>query len=90
MDLEQRKNRGEKAKRILEDEIVKDAFSKIEQNIIDKWREAKTTDFESQQHCKMMLTVFENFRAHFQAVINDGKIAEDKLSEKLKKPFKRR
>lgn len=71
--------RGSKAKAILENEIFQDAWAKVEEGIIERWKEAPMRDLEGQQALKMMLKLMSDVRAQIEEVMTTGKMAEASL-----------
>lgn len=84
MDQEQERIRGEKARQILNDELVVEAFSLIEKQIIEQWEQAPARDKEGKEHLWIYYKVLKKFKAHLEDVLNTGKMAAIQLQEKKK------
>lgn len=85
MSREERIARGERAQRILEEQIVVDALDTLERQYIAAWRSAKTV--EAREDCHRYIKVLEKFKAHFGQAMGDGAMARRELSEISGKRF---
>lgn len=72
--------RAEHAKRIIEDEVFKQAFNEVESGIIAAWRDAPIRDTQGQHELKLMLTCLQNTRKCLENTLISGKLAEIETS----------
>lgn len=77
--LRQRVNRADRAKRILEDELIKEAFEKIESTIDYAWKNSKADDEEARHNAYLMLRLLQDFKEQFHSVITTGRVSEREL-----------
>lgn len=86
-------DRGGKANALLNSEIYREAFRKVEEGIIEKWKDAPVRDLEGQQSLKLMHKLLSDVKAYIEGVAEDGKMAaitldhERTLAHKAKKMF---
>ena len=83
MELEQEALRGERAKQILEDPLVKSAFDEILSVTVQKWSDASTSD-DGAQKLRDFYRATLLFRQVFENHIETGKMAEIQLKQSLK------
>ncbi len=69
MDLERRFHR---AQEILRDEMIVEAFEKLEQNIYERWKNSRATSDRETAYYEYMAA--RAFKQHFESVLNKGKI----------------
>src|SRR5690349_11359930 len=73
--------RGERARTILEDPLVGEAFGALERACIDEWRRAPARDVEGRERLWLMLKLCERLREHFVSLVENGKLAADRLAQ---------
>lgn len=73
--------RGERAARILNDEIFKDAFESVRQALLTKFESAPVADTEGMTKIRLCLKLLNDVRANIEATMNDGKVAAFELEE---------
>lgn len=66
--------RAEHAKRLLEDELVKEALQSIEDELTRGWKESPATDQGGRERIFQMLCILQSFRRFFETAMNDGKV----------------
>jgi hypothetical protein len=73
-------SRGLRARAILDDPLVADAFAALERECLAEWRRAPARDVEGRERIWLMLKLTERLKAHFETLISDGAIAVDRLA----------
>jgi hypothetical protein len=73
--------RGERARAILEDPLVGEAFGALERACIDEWRRAPARDVEGRERLWLMLKLCERLREHFVGLVESGTLAADRLAQ---------
>jgi hypothetical protein len=73
--------RGERARAILDDPLVAEAFSVLERECIDEWRRAPARDMEGRERLWTMLRLVEKLRAHFTSLIEAGRLADSRIAD---------
>jgi len=63
------------AKRLLEDEVLLDAFSTIEEDIYREWRSSEVNDYDKRTDLFLTLKCLERLEARLRAILDDGTIA---------------
>ena len=84
VELHAQKQRGIRAKQILDDELIKKAFHDIRESIFDKIAQSSFKQQDDREDCYRMLRAIESFEGKFKQYINTGKVAEDKLNPLMK------
>lgn len=63
------------AKRLLEDEVLTEAFASVEKDIFDEWRSSDVNDYELRGDLFLTLKSLERLKARLRAILDDGTIA---------------
>lgn len=71
--------RGERARLLLDDDLVKDALAEIEQTIIDQWRELSIENKAQAEELKRLMWAAKQFRAIFEVTISGATVAKNEL-----------
>lgn len=77
--LEDAIRRGERARAILEDALVIEAFDGIEANLLAAWRASPQRDAEGRERLWAMVAAMDAFKAAFTVYMNDGAIAAQEV-----------
>lgn len=77
--LRQQQARGDRARRILDDELVREAFEKIEAAIVEGWKGSASHEEEQRRNAYLMHRLFQNFRAEFTRAVTTGAAAGKEL-----------
>ena len=72
--------REEQAKRLLNDELFKEAFSTLEKNLLDSWNSSGVSEVEAREQIWLSLRLLERIRLHLTSIIETGDMAK-KLRE---------
>jgi hypothetical protein len=75
MTKEQRIAKGNHAKRLLEDEVLRDAFDSVERDIFEEWRTSDIMDYDVRSDLFLTLKCLERLKARLRAILDDGVIA---------------
>ena len=75
----EQRSRGEEAKSIINSPLFKDAFSILDAEIINSWRESKPEDEKLRHDAYLMQDLLHSLRRHFVQVMSTGKMAEAEL-----------
>lgn len=82
--LEREAARGQQANDLLGNELYKEAWEKVESEIIQKWKDCAVKDITGQHELKMMLRVLSEVRRYVQIVAETGKMAQIQLDNESK------
>lgn len=75
MDRQKLIERGQHAKRLLEDELLAEAFSRIEKDIFEEWRHSSINNYDERTDLFLTLKCLERLKARLRAILDDGSIA---------------
>lgn len=79
MNDQEKANRGEEAKRLLENVILQEALSALDQIYIQAWRNAQT--LEAREDLYRYVTITKQFKSDLEAIVKDGQFAVDRLKK---------
>jgi hypothetical protein len=74
-------SRGIRARAILDDPLVGEAFAAIERECLAEWRRAPARDVEGRERLWLMLKMTERLKAHFVSLIDSGRLAGERVAE---------
>lgn len=77
--LQRKISRGQKAKALIEDEVLNEAFNTLEKSYLDFWRTTDVKDFRAREAIFIAVNQVEKLKSHLHAVLSDGKIADIEL-----------
>jgi hypothetical protein len=66
------------AKRLLEDELLKEAFAEVEKDIFEEWRMSAPADHDARSSMFHTLKGLERLKARLQAILDDGLVAKSR------------
>ena len=75
MDLEKEKQRGQRAKQILEDELFVEATNIIKTNLYNEWINTPIRDSEGREKIFLMTRMFDGLLVQLKSVLETGKLA---------------
>lgn len=82
MDLEKEKQRGLRAKQLLEDEIFVEAKNIIKTSLYQEWLNTPIRDSEGREKIFLMSKMFETLLVQLQSVLETGKLATKQIDKK--------
>ena len=77
--LRKEQDRGVQAQRLLDNEILKDAFEKIESEIDRAWKNSEGRDSEVREHAYYMHRAVQSLRDSLKQVVTTGKFSSHQL-----------
>lgn len=63
------------AKRLLEDEVLIEAFDAVERDIFTEWRASDVNAYDERSDLFLTLKCLERLKARLRAILDDGTIA---------------
>ena len=66
------------AKRLLEDELLKEAFAEVEKDIFEEWRLSSPAEHDARSDMFHTLKGLERLKARLQAILDDGLVAKSR------------
>lgn len=82
--LRQDLDRGARAERLLKEELLQEAFSLVENHIMEMFRHASLRDDEGVLKSKQLLHALTLVRRALEQAVTDGKVAANLLEEKAR------
>ncbi len=84
--LEKERVIGDRAKRLLDDDLIQDAFTSIENNLLQQFKSGSHNDVQGLVHLKMLYTNFLAFKSIFENAVVTGEMAKKELESLEKQP----
>jgi hypothetical protein len=81
MDLEKEKQRGQRAKAILEDEIFAEAVQKVSAELRQEWLNSPIRDTEGREKIYMMEKMLNVLLVQLRSVLETGKLASKQINK---------
>ena len=82
--------RGERARQLLEEPLIKDSLAKLEQDVFEAWSRSAIRDKEGQHELLLMVQTVRKFRGLLEAVVMTGDIEKSNLkTPKLRQVLER-
>lgn len=80
--------RGERASALLRDEILKDAFTYLDEQFLQAWRQTSVDDTDARERLYYMSQALASVKGYIEGVVTDGKLAQATLDELQKRQQK--
>ena len=77
MDIQQRE---EHAKRLLNDELLQEAFDTLREELMNRWSHSGSTDLEARESIWLAIRLLEKIDGHLKSIVDTGHMA--KMMEK--------
>jgi len=74
-------SRGEKAEALLRNELLEEAFAKLEDDFIQAWKASAVEDTQNRERLYMLCQNLSAVKAYLENVVTDGKLAKAQLTE---------
>jgi len=78
--LRRQLDRAAKARAILDNEMLTEAFATLRQAYLDAWEATAPRDQDARERLWMATTVLTKVAGHLETVLTDGKIASQQLA----------
>lgn len=82
-------SRGRRAKQLLEDELVNEAFKSLEDAYVLAWRSTAPLDEKAREKLYLAINVVGKVRDHLQRVVENGTLARKELDQLATDPRKK-
>jgi|TARA_Y100001938_G_C7980242_1_gene374008 hypothetical protein len=76
-------DRGAKAKALLNNPMLKEAFEQLEKQYIEAWKISPNRDSEGRERIYLLMKSLDAVHAHLVSVLETGKLAEKQLNLKF-------
>jgi len=83
VELRKQENRGQKAKALLENPLLTEAFDKVDSLLVEIWRDAKDPNIREDAH--RAVSLLPKIKAAIETHVHAGDLAKKKL-EQLVRP----
>jgi len=80
--------RGAHAKTLMDNELLQEAFAKLEADYITAWRTTPARDTDARERLWQAVNVLGKIKDHIGRVAADGKLAQRQLDDIAKAPGK--
>lgn len=85
MTPEEESIRADRAKEILENPLVVEAFETIEREITQALMDSPARDTEGREKLYLMNQLLKRVKKHFESTVNTGYLAKRTIADRLKK-----
>ena len=79
-------SRAARAQALLENELLRDAFEKLEDDYVAAWKTWSAADRDGRERLWQAVNVLGKVRDHLARVLADGKLAQRELTDLVHKP----
>jgi hypothetical protein len=79
--LNRASERGARAQRLLDDELLKEAFETLDRDYAKAWRETAARDTDARERLWQAVQIVGKVRDHLVTVVNGGKLAQREMNE---------
>ncbi len=73
--------RANRARAILEDELVAEIFDRMERRLVEAWAASGPSEMGIREESYRGLRALQDFRSEFERLLRDGKVAERDLHD---------
>lgn len=81
-NLEEDARRGERARLLLTDPLLAEAFDKIDQELRDAWQNSPARDVDGRETLWLSVKLLSQVKSHLYAVVESGQLASHELSRR--------
>ena len=74
-------SRGARAEALLQNDLLQEAFVRLEQDYVEAWRVSPARDTDGRERLWQAVNVVAKVREHIVKVVNDGKLSQRHLDE---------
>jgi succinate dehydrogenase/fumarate reductase flavoprotein subunit len=80
--------RRARAEALLQDDLLQEAFARLEERYIEEWRVSQFRDTDARERLWQAVNILRKVKDHLAKIVRDGKLAQreiDQLAEKRKR-----
>jgi hypothetical protein len=74
--------RGQQAQAVLDNPIYQDAYAKLEESLVGKWKESRSLD--EREECHRFLVILQKVHAALDSTMRSGQLAQAEINRKRK------
>jgi len=82
-------SRGARAEALLQNDLLQEAFVRLEQDYVEAWRVSPARDTDGRERLWQAVNVVAKVRDHIVKVVNDGKLSQRHLDELTRRTRRR-
>lgn len=75
MSSDEEIRRGNHARQLLDDELLKEAFEKIKSDLMSAWLQSPARDSEARETIYLSVKILGKIESHLQMIADTGKLA---------------
>ena len=79
--LSQARAKAQRAQNLLDNELLKEAYAKLEAELVDAWIKTPPRDTDGRERCWAAVQANRKHRDYLESVVNDGKLASAELKK---------
>ena len=79
--LQESISRGARAEALLHNDLLREAFAKLEADYIDAWRTSPARDVDGRERLWQAINIVGLVRGHIVTIVNDGKLSQRQLND---------
>jgi hypothetical protein len=79
--LQEAIGRAARAQRLVDDELLAEAFDTLDRDYVKAWRESHARDTDARERLWQAVQIVAKVRSHLSTVVNHGKLAQRELDE---------
>ena len=80
--LREESERKAKAEALLRDPLIIEVFETLEKEFVTAWKQSAIADQGARETISQRLQALEAFKGHFAKVLEDGRLAEERLKHR--------
>jgi hypothetical protein len=77
-------SRANRAQLLWQDELLQEAFNRLETEYLKLWRDSLLRDSGGREQLYLALKALDQVKQHFRSVLNSGTLARDQLEHLVK------
>lgn len=75
-------DRAARAETLLREPMITEAFETLEKEFVTAWKQSAIADQDARENIYQLLQALEAFKGHFAKVLEDGRLAEERLKHR--------
>jgi hypothetical protein len=79
MTPEEQRDRGQRAQRLLDDELLREALDAIESEVVRQWENCPARDSEGKEALWQLMKTSKKFRGLLTGYVQTGRLAADNI-----------
>ena len=79
-------SKAAQAQALLDNSLFNEALVTLEAQYISAWKASPLRDTDGRERAWQAVQILGNIKGHFQAILNDGKLADAQLNDLVERP----